>query len=52
MSWLFIIEDTSGRKIYLSHERWNHIQKHPEMSSQIQQIQETLQNPDVIQRFD
>jgi hypothetical protein len=51
MSWLFEIEDLSGRMIHLSNERWNHIQKHPHMSSKIEEIQETIEHPDVVKQF-
>lgn len=49
---LFETIDKSGRAIYLTQERWNHIQKHPRMSGQIEQIKETLQHPDVIIPFE
>ncbi len=52
MTWIFNIRDATGRIIHLSCERWNHIQKHPEMSGQLEQIQETLQHPDCIIPFD
>ena len=52
MTWIFEIEDKSGRKIHLSNERWSHIQKHPDMSGQIEQIKETLTNPDKITEFE
>ena len=52
MSFIFEIEDKSGRKIHLSSERWNHIQKHPGMSNQLEQIKETLENPNIIQDFE
>lgn len=51
MTKIFEFEDKSGRKIYLSKERWAHIQKHPEMSNQIEQIRETLKNPFLITEF-
>ena len=50
--WIFETEDKSGRKIHLSKERWAHIQKHPGMSDQIEQIKETLENPNVINKFE
>jgi len=45
---IFNITDKSGRKIYLSKERWSHIRrKHPEVEeSEI--IEQTLINPDKI----
>jgi len=38
MVFIFEIYDISGRKIHLSKERWSHIQKHPEMVNQIENI--------------
>ncbi len=52
MPYIFEITDKSGRKIHLSHERWRHIQKHPKMSNQLEQIKETLENPNIIQDFE
>ena len=52
MVWVLGIKDKSGRMICLSKERWNHIQKHPEMSGQLEQIKETLESPDVINEFE
>jgi len=48
---IFEIRDKSGRNIHLSKERWSHIQKHPEMSGQLEQIKETLTCPDTISKF-
>ena len=48
MDWIFEIRDKSGRNIHLSDERWTHIQKHPEMSGNIEQIKETLVKPTLI----
>jgi hypothetical protein len=45
-------DDKSGRKIYLSKERWSHIHKHPEMSDSMEKIRETLLNPNVIKKFE
>lgn len=52
MVWIFEIKDASGRRIHLSKERWSHIQKHPEMTNKIEQIQETLQYPEIIVEFE
>ena len=52
MVWIFEIVDKSERRIHLSRERWFHIQKHPEMVNQIEQIKETLTNPDKITEFE
>jgi len=48
MAILFIVKDKSGRSIRLTQERWQHIQKHPEMPSQLEQIKDTLLHPDTI----
>ena len=46
MARIFETEDKSGRKIYLSDERWNHLnQEHPEVAPYIEDIKETLKNP-------
>ena len=42
---VFEIKDKSGRIIYLSHEQWLHIHKHPEMPSQLEKIKDTLEKP-------
>ncbi len=52
MSWIFEIRDKSRRLIHLSDERWSHILEHSEMTNQIEQIKETLTNPDVITLFE
>lgn len=44
-------KDKTGRNIYLTQERLNHIQKHPEMADQIEQIKDTLKSPDIITKF-
>ena len=44
-------KDKTGRSIYLTKERWKHIQKHPAMSNKIENIKETLQYPNTIQPF-
>jgi hypothetical protein len=51
MIWVFNIVDRSGRKIHLSKERWHHIQKHPEMSGEIERIKDSLRSPDKILAF-
>jgi len=48
----FEIKDKTGRIIRLSKEQWLHIQKHPEMSNQSEQIKETLEIPTVITGFE
>lgn len=48
MKWL---KDIYGRSIRLTDERQEHIETdHPEMSRQINKIQDTLLNPDIIIR--
>ena len=42
------IKDKTGRKIYLTDERWTHILKHPEMANQLGRIEETLMHPNKI----
>lgn len=49
---IFEIKDKTDRKIYLSKERWAHIQKHPEIANQIEKIKETLQSPEIILKFE
>jgi hypothetical protein len=48
---VFEIKDKTGRTIYLTKERWAHIQKHPEMSDQAEQVKDTLRYPDKIMPF-
>jgi hypothetical protein len=48
---MFEIIDKSGRKIHLSKERWRHIRKkHPEVE-ELEQIKETIENPDKITNY-
>ncbi len=49
---IFEITDKSGRQIYLTKERWGHIQKHPEMSNQVENIKNTLKRPLTIRKFE
>ena len=45
------IIDKSGRKMHLSKERWRHIRKkHPEVED-LEQIKETIENPDKITEY-
>ncbi|MBS3157637.1 hypothetical protein J4442_05730 [Candidatus Woesearchaeota archaeon] len=45
MSFIFEIEDKSGRKIHLDKKQWEHIAKeHPEVNK-LEYIEETLKNP-------
>ena len=52
MARIFETKDKSGRTIYLTDERWNHILKHQEMSNQTEQIKDTLLLPDKITEVD
>lgn len=50
---IFEIKDKSGRDIYLSKERWTHInQEHPEVSGYIEEIKETLKSPTKIKTYE
>ena len=49
---IFKIKDKTDRGIYLTNERWKHIQKHPAMSDKLENIKETLQNPNTIESFE
>ena len=43
---IFESKDKSGRNIYLTDERWKHINKdHPEVAPYLEEIKETLKNP-------
>ena len=44
--------DKSERTIYLTKERWSHIQKHSGMSDKIEEIKQTLKQPDKINEFE
>jgi len=51
MTWIFEIEDKSGRKIHLSDERWKHIvTEHTALANKIEDIKEVLLNPLIIGR--
>jgi len=52
MARIFETKDKSGRTIYLTDERWNHILKHQEMSNQTEQIKDALLRPDKITEVD
>ena len=46
MTWIFEVEDKSGKKIHLSDERWKHLnQEHPEVAPYLEEIKETIKNP-------
>ena len=43
---IFETKDKSGRNIYLTDERWKHInQEHSEVAPYLEEIKETLKNP-------
>jgi len=44
MTYLFVVKDSTGREIHLTKERWKHIQKHPSMHNQEENIQNTITN--------
>ncbi|MEK6926014.1 MAG: PBECR2 nuclease fold domain-containing protein [Nanoarchaeota archaeon] len=49
MNFVFEVLDKTSRRIHLSKERWKHIvSKHPYMSSILNDIKNTLTNPDLI----
>lgn len=52
MNYVFEIVDKLGIKIHLSNERWKHIQKHPKMNEQLENIKSILQNPITIRYFE
>jgi hypothetical protein len=48
---MFKILDPQGYTVILDSERWDHILKgHPEMTTLLQKIEETVANPELIQR--
>ena len=49
---IFEKKDKTGRIIYLSSERFKHIQKHLESIEQLEELKETLINPDKIIEFE
>ena len=51
MDYVFEIKDASGRIIYLTKERWNHIKSdHPEMSVALDDIKHVLVSPELIRK--
>ena len=53
MTWIFEIEEKSGREIHLSNERWKHInQEHPEVAPYLEEIKEALENPVKITHYE
>jgi hypothetical protein len=48
---VFKVLDPQGYTVILDSERWDHIMKgHPEMSKLLDKVQETVANPEIIQR--
>lgn len=43
-----LLEDVAGREIRLTDERLAHIERRPEMDSQIKRIEETLADPEEV----
>ena len=55
MNYIFEIEDKTGRKIYLTKERWTHILEHSDITiHNLEEIKLALTNPSAIipQAFD
>ncbi len=51
MGLIFLIRDKTGRKIYLTKERWAHIvQEHPLLSGKVEEIKETLTHPLIVRQ--
>ena len=51
--YIFEVKDKTGRKIHLSKERWKHITtEHPEIVPYIEELKETLRNPNKITKYD
>ena len=51
MAHILEVEDSKGKIIYLTRERYNHITKHPEMQNSLRTIEETIRKPDKITEF-
>jgi len=45
MKKVFEVADKTGRIIYLTEERYNHIKKHPEMQNCLSLIEDSIKNP-------
>ncbi len=45
MTRILEVKDKTGRNIYLTDERYNHIKKHPEMQDNLTVIEETVKIP-------
>ena len=52
MTRILEIIDQLGKNVYLTKERWSHIQKHPEMTNATERIRETLEKPDRTETID
>ena len=52
MTFVLVAKDKTRRRIQLTHERWTHISRHPEMANQIEQLKETLAEPTTITTFE
>ena len=50
---MLIVKSVTGVPVRLTTERWDHIStRHPEMQTQKEQVLETVQFPDLVQRGD
>ena len=45
------VKDKNGKLMYLTDERYNHILKHPEMQNSLRLIEQTVINPDKIEKY-
>ena len=52
MEIIFNIPDGTGREIHLEKGRWKHILRHPHMHDQIENIKQTIKNPDTTRYFE
>lgn len=51
MARILEVKDKNGKLVYLTDERYNHILKHPEMQNSLQLIEQTVSNPDKIEKY-
>lgn len=45
------VKDKNSKLVYLTDERYAHILKHPEMQNSLQLIEQTIRNPDKIEKY-
>lgn len=51
MSNVLEVIDKSGKKIYLSKERYKHILKHPNMDNKLESIKSTIEDPTTVRYY-